>query len=112
MATSKIFEPLPKPSYWLVPHRGRFPGPVAAWGIERVALVPNTTRTKGRSNFLLAVGTQSFFCLDMHALHGFGAIRISSAKFLELSVGGTAIKDRLFIDLLQHDDFPDRRFRV
>jgi hypothetical protein len=35
----------------LVPHHGRFPGSMAAWGTERAALAPDLTPTNGRSNF-------------------------------------------------------------
>jgi hypothetical protein len=51
----------------LAPHRGRFPGSVAAWGTERVALVPDTTPTNGRSNFFIhgGVAPGSAGCIDL-----------------------------------------------
>jgi len=51
----------------LVPRRGRFPGSIAAWGTERVPLVPDSAPANGRNNFFIHGGITpgSAGCIDL-----------------------------------------------
>jgi len=51
----------------LVPRHGRFPGSVAAWGTERVPLVPDSLPANGRNNFFIHGGVTpgSAGCIDL-----------------------------------------------